>query len=254
MGSISITSNEGFDFLPENSQLAANPVSIVFREAQNFARAPFKVAAKTGVFDEGDELDRVLVVLDGWFLTYKSFDDGEVQILDFVVPGDVVGPASGDGKTAMFSMEAITDAKIVSVPVKIWDERKKQSPDFLSALVNKSAAKKARIAERMLRLGKGSATVRLAYTLLETCIRLRASGLIAGPDCSFHLPLTQKHLGDFCGLSAVHVCRTLRRMVRHNIIAVSDHIDIRILDVDALADLAKADRELLEQEIIPTID
>src|SRR6056297_3620005 len=111
------------------------------------------------------------------------------------------------------------------------------------------AAKQARRDERILRLGKGTAEMRVAYALLEFCIRL-------APDCGsecyqFHIPLTQQQLGDYVGLSSVHVCRTMRRMVRNGILEMHDHMDIRILDAPSLARLAGVDIEDLKREIVP---
>ena len=55
------------------------------------------------------------------------------------------------------------------------------------------------------------------------------------------------------GLSSVHVCRTLRRLERSGIIDVDDHIDVKILDIDALAELAQIDPVRLAQEATPAL-
>ena len=66
-----------------------------------------------------------------------------------------------------------------------------------------------------------------------------------------HVPLGQQQLGDFTGLTAVHVCRTLRRLNRLDMIETGDHMDIAIHDVSALAELAGIDLGVLRKEIIP---
>src|SRR3954471_4251641 len=50
----------------------------------------------------------------------------------------------------------------------------------------------------------------LAHLLCEVFTRLRAVGLAQDHACS--LPLTQMELGDACGLSSVHVNRTLQEL------------------------------------------
>ncbi|MCC5959437.1 MAG: winged helix-turn-helix domain-containing protein [Rhodobacteraceae bacterium] len=61
----------------------------------------------------------------------------------------------------------------------------------------------------------------------------------------------QKQLGDFTGLSSVHVCLTLRRMNRLGLITTQDRMDITIHDVSALAEIAEVDLATLRKAIIP---
>ena len=89
--------------------------------------------------------------------------------------------------------------------------------------------------------------MRIAYVLIELCIRVGGRG--TGCDGEFHVPLGQQQLGDFTGLSSVHVCRTLRRLNRVGVIWTEDHMDITIKDLPALAELAQVDLETLRYGI-----
>jgi CRP-like cAMP-binding protein len=66
------------------------------------------------------------------------------------------------------------------------------------------------VVEHLVNLGLRSAEERMAHFLLELAARLKLVGLgdMTGYDC----PLTQYHLADALGLSAVHVNRVLRHM------------------------------------------
>jgi len=99
-----------------------------------------------------------------------------------------------------------------------------------------------------LRLGQGSAASRIAYALLEFYIRLEAIGLVW--DHHFTFPITQQKLGEFTGLSNVHVCRTLRRFERDGFISHPHNSDILLCDIDALCDIAGVDLEVLRHEIL----
>jgi CRP-like cAMP-binding protein len=107
----------------------------------------------------------------------------------------------------------------------------------------------SRMTERMLRLGKGTAESIIAFALCELWLRTTQQGLFDGG--AFHIPMTQQQLGDLCGLSAVHICRTLRRLERANVLTVTNHMDIVVHDVDRLAAIAEIDAEALRKEIIP---
>ena len=106
-----------------------------------------------------------------------------------------------------------------------------------------------RMSERMLRLGKGDAESIIAFALCELC--LRSTGLSLREVEEFHIPMTQQQLGDLCGLSSVHICRTLRRMARNGILNVRNHMDVTIHDVDTLAEIAEIDPDELRKEIMP---
>lgn len=195
---------------------------------------------------EGAPWDAMICVVDGWLSLSKSLDTGHVQIIDFAMQGDIVGPASADGVTSAVTVEALTDGTAAIIPPAVWHCLQTQLPGLASLVQATEAAIRARRAERALRLGKGSAEMRVAHALLEFGVRLNAPfGQV------YHIPMTQQTLGDFLGLSSVHICRTTRRLARSGILEVTDHMDIRVLQPAELAKIAGTDPEALRREILP---
>jgi len=210
-----------------------------------------RVAKGTRLRCEGDESNALFYVADGWLAVSKSLEDGERQILDFILPGETYDPTAADGRTSFVEIEALSDAVVVTTDRAVWARLLRHYRDLWDAESLRDIAAHARQSERMLRLGKCSAETRVAYALIELCLRLSAC---ATPNASaFHVPLGQQQLVDFIGLSSVHVCRTLRRLARQGIITTGDHMDITIHDVAALADLAGVDLAVLRAEIIPGV-
>jgi CRP-like cAMP-binding protein len=200
---------------------------------------------------EADECKSIYLVQKGWVSLSKSLPEGQTQIIDFGLPCDFFDLTSADGRTAVFSLEAVTGTVVAAVPVEEWSALTRDRPEMGQLVRKQAAAIRSRIAERMLRLGRGSAEERLAYAFLELGVR---SGKLSHDRIQcFHLPLTQKQLGDFVGLTPVHVCRTLRRMVRQGLISVSGHINIGVLDPVAFIDMAGISISSLEQEIMPAL-
>ncbi len=198
---------------------------------------------------EADESRERFYVLEGWLAASKSLQDGEQQTLDFVLPGESYDPTSADYRTSFVQLEVLCDAVIAIIGRAEWERLLQDHSDLqYSEKINEIAAQ-ARHSERMLRLGKSSAETRIAYALIELCMRLTAINLTE--DGAFQVPLGQKQLGDFTGLSSVHVCRTLRRMNRLGLITTQDHMDITIHDVSKLAEHAEVDLGTLRKEIIP---
>lgn len=100
----------------------------------------------------------------------------------------------------------------------------------------------------MLRLGHGSAETRVCYAIIEIYLRLEAIGETQGK--AFQIPMMKKQLGQFTGLSNVHVCRTLRRLSRQGGIR-SLGTSMKILDIEAICRVADANLDDLRAEIVP---
>ncbi|MHA6262345.1 Crp/Fnr family transcriptional regulator [Arenibacterium sp. CAU 1754] len=200
---------------------------------------------------EGEKSGLVFYVTEGWLALSKSLQNGQTQIIDFAIPGDIVDPASADGTTSAITVEALTAGAALVMPSEKWERSVQGNSDLHKTLHKSDAAREARRAERMLRLGKGTAEMRVAYALIEFCIRLGSGRDTDQP--TFHIPIVQQQLGDFVGLSSVHVCRTMRRMTRNNILEITDHMDIKILDPQGLAEIAGVDLESLRAEILPKV-
>lgn len=211
-----------------------------------------KYLAGTDIIPEGDDAAPFFWLLDGWVALNKSLEDGHVQTIDIVLPSDVIRPASGKRNISIYDVHALTDATLSSVTLSELDSLEMIDPPHLWASIrNLSAAASARIAERMLRLGRGSAEMRIAYVLTELCLRINNDD--TKQNTRFHLPLTQQQFGEFTGLSSVHVCRTFRRLSRAGLIDTSDHLDIVIKNLDGLAQIAEVDINMLKAEILPAV-
>ena len=187
-------------------------------------------------------------VLEGWLAVYKTLDSGQRQIVDFALPGDVLDPTCADMDVSCVEIVALTEARVSVVPEAAIARLRAAAPALDRHERRNHAAALSRMSERMLRLGRGSAEARIAYALIELCLRLSR---VSGTDCGrFHLPLTQTQLGDFTGMTAVHVCRMLARLGKSGIVTITDHIDIVVHDPVALARLAQIDPDRLRREII----
>lgn len=198
---------------------------------------------------ESDESHSIFLMLEGWGALSKSSPEGQAQIIDFSLPGNFFNLTSADGDTAVFSFDTITDAKVAVIPRDEWGALGKDNPQIAAAIGQEISATNARIGERMLRLGRGTAEERLAYAFLE--LGIRTGALFKNNRSDFHMPLTQQQIGDFMGLTPVHVCRTLRRMTRNEVLATDDHIDLHLLNVEAIEDLAGISVGRLSREILP---
>lgn len=205
--------------------------------------------AGSAVAYEGQNLSWVAFVLEGWLGLSKSLEDGQTQIVDFALPGDIALPANADGLTSQYNITAHTPVRLAIFSNADWERIAKEIPGLWNLARLLEAGVYARLSERFLRMGKGNASMRIAYALLEFFVRLNPSGQ-KGTE-RFHIPLKQQQFGDFAGLSSVHVCRTLKRLSSDGILTVEDHMDITINDIAALAKIAEVSMPRLRASIAP---
>ncbi|MEI4196849.1 Crp/Fnr family transcriptional regulator [Roseovarius sp. E0-M6] len=241
------TENKGERVLsPELEFLTSPTASCEMRQALQTRKREY--CAGTILKVEAEENTATYCVLSGWLALSKSTIDGERQIIDVILPGEILHPTSADGHSSWIQIETLSRASLAVVPRAEWSKLEATDPTIRKLEATTIAASMSRMSERMLRLGKGTAESRIAYALIELCLRLTA--IRQSKNREYHLPMTQKDLGDFVGLSSVHVCRTLRRLNRNGVISTMDHMDIRIHDVETLAHIAEVDLDRLRSEII----
>lgn len=207
----------------------------------NDIRRYARLASANGdIFHEGDKAASVIWVLKGWVGTYRLFCDGRRQFVDMAAPVYLIENAGADGALAVNSVTALTDAIVAVYPRAVLETQRKEFPELDHIVGKLRDAASARHAQRILSLGRGTARERVAAGLLELYIHARSAGFMRRRDV--HLPLRQKDIGDLTGLTAVHVCRTLRQFSEDGVVATGD-FGTSIRDVHRLAEICEIDFE-----------
>lgn len=191
----------------------------------------------------------VFLPLEGWLVVSKLDPEGARMIVDFVLPGHAFDPASASAAVAAADVAALDNGRVAAIPRAAWQRYLAAHPPARVLFSRQRAAGYARLAERMLRLGKSRAETKMAYAICELGLRANPLGLVAGQG--FRLPLTQHALGEYLGLSSVHVNRTIRAMARAGLLAYRGQLEIVIHDLAGLAALAQVDLPELQAAIIP---
>ena len=194
---------------------------------------------------EGQKNQSAFILAQGWACSYKMLPDGSRQIVDFQVPGDFLGLRSVLFRTTDHSVEAVTRIEASEVlPSDILDGFAK-SPCLATAVLWAASRDEAMVVEHLVNLGRRSAEERLAHILLELGARLHLVGI--GDKTGFACPLTQYHLADALGLSAVHVNRVLRHLREEGLVTFQKgHVSVN--DFDGLVELAGFDTDYLDQD------
>jgi CRP-like cAMP-binding protein len=157
---------------------------------------------------EGQKEPSVFILAKGWACSYKLRPDGERQIVDFQIPGDFLGLRSALLRTTDHSVEAITHIEASEVLASDIFDAFGRAPRLATAVLWAASRDEAVVVEHLVNIGRRTAEERTAHFLLELGARMELVGM--GDRTGFDCPLTQYHLADALGLSAVHVNRVLR--------------------------------------------
>lgn len=175
---------------------------------------------------------RVLhVVESGFAIRYKLLHSGKRQIVNVILPGDIIGFPACFYEHAVFSVTAVSEMRLHHVPLDAFADLCLERAKVATALVWFAAREAAIYAEHIIDAGRREPLERLAHFLLEMLTRLQSIGC-ASAD-SFVMPLSQEGIGDVIGLSGPHVNRMLAELKRDGLIATKGH-EVRILDRAAL--------------------
>lgn len=155
---------------------------------------------------EGEEITATHLILSGWAARVRILEDGRRQIIQFLLPGDLIGHHGQDRPVASSSVVAITELDSCSAPSAAL------SPTMAQAYAHSRALEDAYLLSQVTRLGRLNAHERLADLLLELHERLELGGLAA--KGRFSVPVTQEMIADALGLTSVHVNRTIQDLRR----------------------------------------
>lgn len=192
--------------------------------------------AGESLFLQGDEVRSICVLRDGWAFRYQCLEDGRRQIVDFVLPGDVLGV--GPSSQMLYGVEALSHCTWITISRESFFASLSHQPALSMKLVDMLSAGQVRAFEQMTSVGRRTARERVAHLLLDLARRVRKSA--SGCEgIEITMPLMLSHIGDALGLATETVCRCLGELKRAGILVFSAG-RLEILDLDGLSELAGA--------------
>ena len=201
--------------------------------------------AKREIVQEGQCNKSAYILESGWAFSFKLLPNGERQIIDFHVPGDVLGLRSLLFRRSDHGVEAVTRVEAAEVLLSDTLSCFAQAPRLATAVLWAAAREEALVVEHLVDLGRRSPQSRMAHFLLEMGARLKLVGI--GDETGFDCPLTQYHLADALGLSAIHVNRILRRLRQDGLVSFQKR-RVGFNHLKSLKDFAGFSPDYLDQE------
>jgi CRP-like cAMP-binding protein len=146
----------------------------------------------------------------GWACQYRELPNCRRAIIDVYLPGDIIGLDVLLGTRPLENVLALTLVQATTI------DGDKVLSELLACQTNALyvtwllGRRQQRTDHLLTTISSLDARGRLAVMMLDFYKRLHARKLIAGS--TYSMPLTQQHIGEYLGLTVVHVNRVLRSL------------------------------------------
>ncbi|MCJ8054448.1 Crp/Fnr family transcriptional regulator [Shinella curvata] len=183
---------------------------------------------------EGMHSAHLFTVLSGWAFRYKLLPDGRRQIMNYVLPGDLIGLQGSLMGEMDHSVEALTPVTLCVFERSKLERLFERHASLAYDLTWIASAEERILDEHLLSIGRRTALERTAYLLSFIHQRAHLAGVNGGRRV---IPITQQHVADTLGLSLVHTNKTLRKLADRKLMRWQEK-GCEILDADGLQALA----------------
>jgi len=174
----------------------------------------------------------------------RRMPDGRRQILNFMLPGDLIGLQASMFSDALYDVVALTDIETLRISAQ---QGLAAVPEYAGAGVRRNLARSARGKPARRQPGDGGGKERHRESGRARPGPLPARGHPRhGPEKTLLFPLSQQHIADALGLSLVHTNKTINKLRRLGMFELA-HGLLTLKDSRVLARIAQA----FEADIVP---
>ena len=184
----------------------------------------------------GDQYRNLCFVKDGFAIRYKLLRSGKRQILNVILPGDIIGFPVSFFDRSLYSVVATSDLTYNVCLLDLYVQLCYERPQFGLALSWFAAHEAAIYAEHIVDVGRRTPIERVAHFLLEIHSRLLQVG--RAESTSFHLPFSQEVMSDVLGLSVPHLNRVMQQLRAEQLITNHSRL-VEFSDMARLQTLAQ---------------
>jgi CRP-like cAMP-binding protein len=183
------------------------------------------------IIRDGEQPDYVSLIMEGIACRYKLSENGERQIVAYLVPGDLCDIHIFILKQMDHSIGALTPITMIDISRQAMLDLLRSRPALTEALWWSSLVDSATLREWIFNVGMRTSYERTAHLLCELFVRLETVGLTDG--IRGQVPLTQEELSDAVGVGRTHVNKTLQELQDDGLVELR-RSSIEITDIKRL--------------------
>jgi len=183
------------------------------------------------IFNQDDPADQVYRIISGTVRLCRYMPDGRRYIVDFLLPGDLMGFVESPDLPA--SAEAVTDVTLVAFPRVCFDRLAQENAEVRTQLLRHLSCNLLTAQQHLFVLGCQKARERVASFLLRLADRMGAS-------CGdrLDLPMSRQDIADHLGLTIETVSRTITGLRGTGALLIPNTHQVVLRDMAALRTLA----------------
>ena len=194
------------------------------------------------VLREGERPTTSVVVLRGFMHRYSFTAQGARQIHSFYMVNDTPSFEAVPMEMMDNTLAAVTPCEVGVITHPDIMELMDARPNVGKLIWRETLVQGAVVREWLMRNSQMVAPAAMAHLFCEIMTRATVAGIASGDGCE--LPVTQEHLADALGMSAVHVNRTLM-VLRSGGLVEFQQGRLTIPDMSKLVEVAEFDPSYL---------
>jgi CRP-like cAMP-binding protein len=183
---------------------------------------------------QDDPAAAFFIVVDGWIKLYRITVAGDEAVINVLAKGDSFAESAAfTGQPYLHTAEAVSDARIIRVPVAHVVKCIQNSPEFAQAMIAAMALHMNHLVQQVEQLKAKLGVQRLAEFLVELCPGGEGA-------CTIALPYDKTLLAGRLGLKPESLSRAFAKLRSVGVHVHAAHVEVR--NPDRLRQLAAHDR------------
>jgi CRP/FNR family transcriptional regulator len=182
-------------------------------EQGNVSVALCSVQRNHMLFEAGDEFHGVYLLHGGAFKNLAVLDGQENQVVDFRLPGDVLGMAAMGSGRYPFTAQALEPSSLCRVSIEMG-EQQCLHPDLIVTM----SRQLQRIQWASVMLRTQNAEQRVIHFLLDVARSMQPDARLKG---EMKLPMSRKDIANYLGVAVETVSRALHRLQDEGLLSTS---------------------------------
>jgi len=205
------------------------------RQLEGITRRPRPHGRGAHLYRAGDAFGSIFAVKSGAYKTYRISESGELQVVGFFLPGDILGLDALAEGLHPYSAQALETSSVCEIPFAALEGLFTSVSGLRRRVMGIMSAELINDQEMMQTLAKRTAEERLALMLLRFANRFARLGLSAE---HLRMPMPRSDLGNHLGLADETMSRLFARFQSRGWISAEGR-EIELRDIPALVEAAR---------------
>ena len=190
------------------------------------------------LYHANETLTKIYAVRTGSFKTLIINSEGNQQITDFYLPGDIIGLDGLAGIAPHSTAIALETSTTCEISQNKFNKLRETNHGLNQSFMRIAGDKISQDQEQIFSLGQLSADARLAGFIISLSNRFQARGY---SDTDFNLNMSRHDLANYLGMAAETLSRIIKIFQAKGYIEVQRY-KLKIHDIDGLCKLSGTER------------